>query len=40
MKKLGHPISIRESERMIKEADKNGDGLINYSEFYQKMMKK
>ena len=40
MRKLGHPISSRESQRMIKEADKNGDGLINYSEFYEKMMAK
>lgn len=40
MKKLGHPISRREANKMIRRADANGDGLINYQEFYHIMMEK
>ncbi len=31
-------ISPKEADRMIREADQSGDGLITYNEFYQKMM--
>lgn len=38
MNKLGHNITTAEAKQMIKDADSNGDGLINYEEFYHKMM--
>ena len=38
LKQMGHAVSNREAERMIWSADKNGDGLVNYQEFYEKMM--
>ena len=40
MRKLGHPISEREAARMVRRADSDGDGLINYQEFYQIMTQK
>ena len=38
LRQMGHDVSNREAERMIRSADKNGDGLVNYQEFYEKMM--
>ena len=38
LRRMGHVVSEREAERMIRSADKNGDGLVNYREFYDKMM--
>ena len=38
LRRMGHDVSEREVERMIRSADKNGDGLVDYREFYQKMM--
>ena len=38
LRQMGHEVSSREAERMIRSADKNGDGLVNYQEFYEKMM--
>jgi len=37
MGKLGHPISRREAEDMLRRADGNGDGLITYQDFYDLM---
>jgi len=39
MEKLGEPLTDKEIDEMIAEADQNGDGLINYEEF-SAMMKK
>eukprot|EP00095_Tigriopus_kingsejongensis_P012274 maker-scaffold577_size191314-snap-gene-0.34 protein:Tk12274 transcript:maker-scaffold577_size191314-snap-gene-0.34-mRNA-1 annotation:"striated muscle-like" len=38
MNQLGYPIDQNEAKRMIQDADKNGDGLVNYEEFYNKIM--
>ena len=38
LRRMGHDVSEREAEKMIRSADKNGDGLVDYREFYQKMM--
>ncbi|XP_052761674.1 calmodulin-beta-like [Mya arenaria] len=40
MKALGEPLTEAELTIMIKEADKDGDGKINYEEFVQLWMKK
>lgn len=40
MRKLGHPITDREADRMIDEADIDGDGLISYGEFCTIMLSK
>ena len=37
---MGNPVTYKEANQMIKEADLNGDGLINYQEFYAKMTAK
>ena len=37
---LGDPLSPEEVEEMIKEADLDGDGQINYEEFVRMMMSK
>ena len=33
MRELGEKLSDDEIEEMIQEADKNGDGMIDYKEF-------
>ena len=38
LRRMGHDVSVMEAERMIRSADKNGDGLVDYREFYEKMM--
>ena len=38
MRRMGHDVSEREAERMIRSADKNGDGHVDYREFCEKMM--
>ena len=40
MAKLGHPITERQAVDLINEADTGVDGLINYEEFYAKLMDK
>ena len=40
MRKLGHPITDRQADDMIAQADVDGNGLISYKEFCDKMMKK
>ena len=37
MMNLGEKLSEEEVEMMIKEADTNGDGLVNYDEFISMM---
>ena len=37
MKQLGEKLSEEDIEEMIQEADKNGDGLIDYDEFVKYM---
>ena len=37
MVNLGEKLSEDEVEMMIKEADTNGDGLVNYEEFINMM---
>ena len=37
MLNLGEKLSEEEVEMMIKEADTNGDGLVNYDEFISMM---
>ncbi len=39
MNKMGYNVTTWEAEEMVREADTDGDGLINYKEFYEKMMK-
>ena len=39
MEKIGEPLTDQEIDTMIAEADKNGDGLINFEEF-SAMMKR
>ena len=34
MANIGEKMSPRETEMMIKEVDKNGDGVINFEEFF------
>ena len=31
---LGYDVSVEETERVVREADQDGDGFINYEEFY------
>lgn len=35
---LGERLSDEEAEQMIREADVDGDGLVNYEEFARMMM--
>ena len=37
MMNLGEKLTEEEVEMMIKEADSNGDGLVNYEEFISMM---
>ena len=37
MMNLGQPLTGEEINSMINEADMDGDGLINYEEFYTMM---
>ena len=37
MMNLGEPLSGEEINSMIEEVDVDGDGLINYEEFYNMM---
>ena len=37
MMNLGEKISEEECDAMVEEADTDGDGCINYEEFYQMM---
>ena len=38
MNKLGENISYKEAEEMIREADMDGDGQVNYEEFVRILM--
>ena len=38
MMNLGERLSDEEVEQMIKEADMDGDGLVNYEEFVRMML--
>ena len=40
MMNLGEPLSGEEIQSMISEVDVDGDGLINYEEFYSMMQTK
>lgn len=37
---LGEKLTEEEVEEMIREADVDGDGLVNYEEFVKMMMQK
>jgi calmodulin len=38
MTNLGEKLTDEEADEMIREADVDGDGMINYVEFVKKMM--
>ncbi|KAL6637025.1 hypothetical protein ACP70R_024597 [Stipagrostis hirtigluma subsp. patula] len=40
MANLGEKLTDKEAEEMIREADMDGDGLVNYEEFKRKMLSK
>ncbi|GJM96414.1 hypothetical protein PR202_ga13245 [Eleusine coracana subsp. coracana] len=40
MENLGEKLTDKEVEDMIREADKDGDGLVSYEEFKQMMLSK
>jgi calmodulin len=40
MVNLGEKLTIEEVDEMIRDADKDGDGQINYTEFTAMMMEK
>jgi calmodulin len=40
MANLGEQLTDEEVREMIQEADTNGDGLVSYDEFKQRMLRK
>ena len=35
---LGYDVSVEETERVVRAADQDGDGFINYEEFYSHLI--